>query len=148
MMFRIEPAMPAGNYITYSWSRPLSTHWRRAQCHEVNCGAYLNGWVTRVNEAETLGASQAHYIRHDNSRTHTEYRSPEGLTCFEFPAGQTCFAADRHRMPVEREPHYLVRGGDWRGNPTGMTRVHKYVDDFIEDWSEHQDQLAEQIKRG
>lgn len=149
MVSRIAPLMSAGHYKTFEWKRPLKTHWKIVDCAYVNCASYEQGWVTTVDENTTLGKQQAFYIRHDKSRKHSETKTPEGLTCFTFPAGQECFNSLRHRAPVAREPLYVVRDGDWRGNPRHTTpRVHKYADDWVDDFSEHMSTLEDAIKRG
>jgi len=148
-MFRIEPLMPAHMYKTYSFVRPLRSHWRTADCEESGCTAYANGWITRVDESSELGRAQAHYIRHDRTRKSTEDRTPEGLTAFTFPPGQKCFQGKNHKLPIERDPVFLVKGGDHRGNPMQVTtRVCRNASEWIEDFDEHQHLLADAIKRG
>jgi hypothetical protein len=49
---------------------------------------------------------------------------------------------------VEREPIYVVRNGDWRGNATGMRRVHADGRDWVDDFGEHQIKIADQYRRG
>ena len=71
----------------------------------------------------------------------------EGLTVFTFEPGQDCFA--QHRVPLERDPLFLVRGGDWRGNPTGLQPYrHHRGEDWVDDFADHQDRIARQIERG
>lgn len=148
-LFRIEPALPAGAYKTYSFTRPLSTHWRPATCAEVDCAAYLNGWVTRVDESADLGRGQAAYIRADRTRRHAETRSADGLTEFTFPAGQACFRASQHRVPLERDPVFMVRGGDYRGNPRGVqTWTCRTASEWQDDFDSHQHMLADAIRKG
>jgi hypothetical protein len=142
---RITPNMPPEAYKTYRISSPLATHWRPATCAEANCGAHQNGWQSTIDEATVLGQQQAHYIRKQSGRRFTEERLP-GLTRFAFEAGQTCFGS--HQLPLDRPELYLVRGGDWRGNPTGELREHASAADWIEDFGEHQLRLADQIERG
>lgn len=145
-LFRIEPQMPPEAYKTYTVAMPLATHWRPATCAEVGCKAYLYGWRTIVDERTELGQRQAHYIRHDRSRRHSEERQPDGVTAFTFGAGQTCFR--EHKTRLGRPQRYIVRGGDWRGNPRGEIREHVRGDDFVEDFAEHQDKLATRLERG
>ena len=76
-----------------------------------------------------------------------EVRNPLGLTEFTFEAGQTCFV--EHRVPLEREPLYVVRDGDWRGNPRGTApRIHTRPDDWVDDFAEHQQRLADRFEQG
>lgn len=138
--FRVTPAMDATAYKTYSIRAPRSTHSRKATCAEVGCPNHENGWVTRVDEATELGARQAGYIRRMSGRKFAEGRDEAGLTEFVFPPGQKCFA--EHFVPLDREPQYLVLGGDWRGNPRGDAPVvHRTFDDWANDFGDHQDRL-------
>ena len=134
------PNLPAGSYKTYSLAAPLATHWRTGTCEEADCENYAYGWVTKVDESTELGRSQAHYIRHDKTRKATEDREATGLTAFTFPPGQKCF--QRHQVALERPPICAVTGGDWRGNPRGERRVHRNIEDWVDDFATHQDQLS------
>ncbi|MGW6502971.1 hypothetical protein [Nonomuraea angiospora] len=144
---RITPAMPAAAYKTYQIVAPLPTHWRPATCEEAQCGAYERGWRTAVDETTELGQRQAYYIRRLSGRRFAVDRSPEGLTVFTFEAGQSCFA--RHQVPLERDPFYFVKHGDFRGNPLGIQPYqHRRGEDWVDDFAEHQDRIARQIERG
>jgi hypothetical protein len=153
--FRIMPKLPAGSMKTYQISAPISTHRRPATCREADCQAYLNGWTTSVDETTELGAAQAYYIRHDSGRRFTEERTI-GLTVFRFEAGQTCFlpappgqpSTHRHSVPLERTPLFVVREGDWRGNPRGIEPRILGADDWVDDFANHQNKLAEARERG
>ncbi len=144
-MNRIEPRLPVTAYKTYQFAAPLSTHWRNASCSEKECRAYIQGWVTACDEATTLGAAQADYVRHNSGRTFTETRE-DGLTVFTFGPGQTCFVD--HKIRIDRPELFIVRDGDWRGNPTGETRTHTRPEDWVEDFADHQDRLAARQSRG
>lgn len=144
---RITPNMPVHAYKTYRISSPLATHWRDGTCAEADCEAYRLGWQSTIDESTELGQRQAHYIRRESGRGFREHRDQAGLTVFAFEAGQQCFAGP-HKVPVGRPELYLVRGGDWRGNPTGEQRVHANAADWIEDFGEHQDRLADQQRQG
>lgn len=139
MIFRIEPTMGPEAYQTYAIRAPRSTHQRRAQCAEVDCPQWTNGWESRIDESTDLGARQAGYIRTLSGRAFVESR--EGpLTIFTFHPGQACFA--EHWVSLDREPQFLVLGGDHRGNPRGIApRVHRNFDDWANDFGEHQDTL-------
>ncbi len=140
--FRIDPAGPVGAYQTYSVTSPLDTQ-VRAACEQVDCPQWRHGWRTLVDEAADLGREQAAYIRGQSRRTFRERPGPGGLTEFLFESGQRCFADHRTRPEV-----YVVRGGDWRGNPTGQKRTHTRPIDWVEDFGEHQLRVADQIERG
>lgn len=143
-MNRITPNLPAAAYQTYELAVPLPTHWRPATCAEIDCPAYLYGWATTV-----LPDSADEALIRRAGRHFTVERTPDGFLRFVFPAGQPCFAASAHRVQVEREPLYLVRGGDFRGNPRRIpTRVHADATDWVDDFGEHQLRIAESIERG
>jgi hypothetical protein len=143
---RIAPVLPVGAMQTYQVIAPVSTHWRDATCVEVDCQHHLRGWRTVVDESTTLGQGQAYYIRHDRTRSHTEEKLASGLTQFTFKPGQNCFT--KHRVRVPKPEIYIVRDGDWRGNPTGRRRVHTNARDWVEDFGEHQLTVEERVKRG
>ncbi len=149
----IMPALPTQAYKTYSVHAPERTHRRPATCAEVDCQHYLCGWQTAVDESTELGQRQAHYIRHDRSRRHAESREPTGLTVFAFAPGQPCFTnpptGPGHSIPLERPPLFVVRDGDWRGNPLGTpTRIHTRAEDWVDDFASHQDRLKTAIEKG
>lgn len=135
---RIQPVGPVQAYRTFSVTAPLRTHFRPATCEEIDCPAFLKGWVTRANP------EQAEYIRRRSGRKYEE-REP-GV--FVFNSGQMCFSAAQHRVRIERPEIYVVRDGDWRGNPTGRTRTHQRSVFWVEEFAEHQDLLKTMQERG
>ena len=136
---RIDPKMPASAYKTYSIAAPVATHWRKATCQEVDCPRYLNGWQVRV---EGLPPELLHAAK-TSGRRYREMPVQEGETWLVFEAGQPCFQAGEHRMRVDRPELYIVRDGDWRGNPRGtQARQHARPEHWVEDFAEHQDRLA------
>ncbi len=144
---RIVPEAPAAVYETYQIAAPTSTHWRDATCEEVECHGHLFGWRTTVDEMTDLGQAQAYYIRHDRTRRHVEERMPDGLTRFTFEHGQTCF--EPHKTRLERDELFVVRGGDWRGNPTGQQPyLHRRAEDWVDAFANNQDRMATLIERG
>lgn len=151
---RIEPLMAPAAYKTYSVVMPLATHWRPGTCDEAHCPDFVYGWRTVVDEATDLGRRQAHYIRHDQTRARAEERDETGLlTVFTFGPGQPCFVnpptGPGHQVPLQRDPRFLVRGGDWRGNPSGVgPRFHTRAEDWVDDFATHQQMLADQIGKG
>ncbi|MEV0618541.1 hypothetical protein AB0I81_34800 [Nonomuraea sp. NPDC050404] len=143
---RITPALPTHAYQTYQVVAPPSTHWRPATCAEADCPAYHQGWKSVIDETSDLGQRQAHYIRRESGRRFAETRNEAGLTVFEFEVGQRCFAP--HQVRLDRPEVYLVRAGDFRGNPTGQVRRHANAADWTEDFAEHQGRLADVIEKG
>jgi len=145
-MFRIPPLMPAGSYKTYGLAAPLATHFRVATCAEVGCRRQDLGWKSPIDESTDLGQKQAHYIRKLSGRSHTEQRTEAGLTMFTFAAGQTCFS--QHQVPQDRPTIFSVRDGDWRGNPRGTPTLIHRPDDWLDDFADHQQKLADRLRQG
>ncbi|MFI6251516.1 hypothetical protein [Streptomyces sp. NPDC051016] len=142
---RIQPQMGAAAYKTYEVRSPLTTHFRPATCADVGCLHYLNGWQVRV---ETLTEDLLHAAR-NSGRRYVEQHIADGETWLVFEAGQPCFKAGQHRAPVGRAPLYLVRDGDHRGNPRGTkARLHQRPENWVEDFAEHQQKLADEIEKG
>lgn len=138
----IPPSLPVTAVKTYQFTNPM----RPATCEEVNCGHYLNGWRTTVDESTELGQQQAYYMRHDRSRKHTETRTETGLTQFTFEPGQRCFAAGNHRLPWDGRERFFERGGDWRGQ-TSPTVEHSPTG-WLDSFGEHQERVKDAIERG
>ena len=136
---RIAPVGTPDRYKTYTIASPLSTHYRTGTCEEAGCLAHRHGWVTRIDESTDFGQMQAYQIRKRSGRRFTEAKEPAGLTAFTFEAGQRCFR--EHKVPLERPELYVVRGGDWRGNPRGEVRKHTSPDAWVNDFGEHQDRI-------
>lgn len=144
-LFRIPPALPVSAYQTYQISAPVATHHRIATCAEVDCPRLRQGWETVLDERTADGARRAHYIRKLSSKTFRERPDPSGLTVFTFSAGQDCFA--RHHIQLEREPIYVVRGGDWRAH-LGQRRVHTRPEHWVEDFATNQDKISALVRKG
>ena len=149
--FRVPSSVPAYMLKTYEIRAPLETHFRPATCAEIDCPNYLNGWVTVVDESTELGQRQLHYIRHESGRKYKR-AGDDGVasstSIFEFEPGQRCFASAGHRIRVERAELFVVRDGDWRGNPTGRTRTHVRPADWLDDFGTHQLRVSEARERG
>ena len=165
---RIPPTLPVTGMKTYTAATPLATHWREATCTEHDCEAQRTGWLTIIDERHTrdVGAAdtpagsvelleamsdqsqrQAYYIRHLSGRAFVEsVDEGTGHTIFDFGPGQTCF--ERHVIKTDRPEIYVVRGGDWRGNPRQEGMTHASAADWVEDFSEHQDRIANRVNRG
>jgi hypothetical protein len=140
-MFRIAPAGPASAYKTYKVGAPAS-HYRPATCAEVDCDDYLNGWTMIVE----LGDAKVLHAVRTSGRPFAETIGPTAVT-FDFAPGYACRTPSDHRI-LERPEIYVVRGGDWRGNPSGFRRVHTRPDYWVEDFGEHQSRLVEIARRG
>jgi hypothetical protein len=142
------PALPVHAMKTYQIAAPLPTHWRPVTCEEAGCPAFRHGWQSFIDETTGMGQRQAHYIRRESKRKFTETRNEAGITEFTFEAGQSCFRSDQHRGRNERPERYLVRGGDFRGNPARDLREHRNADDWRDDFASHQGRLRDAIEKG
>lgn len=142
---RIEPVGPAAAYKTYSIASPLATHFRPATCQEVDCANYAKGWLTRLDTADPKQAGLANDIRMKLGR---KFMAVERGTVveFTFPPGQQCFA--QHRVPLDRPEFFVVRDGDWRGNPRGTAPVQRNAADWQDDFANHQDRLKTALEAG
>lgn len=139
--------LPATHTKTYEVAAPLKTHYRPATCAEVECGSHTRGWQSFIDESTALGQKQAYYIRKQSGRRFTEERLETGITSFTFVPGQTCFGA--HQVALDKPRIFLVRDGDYRGNPRGTRpRVHANGLDWVDDFATHQQAIADAVERG
>ena len=143
---RIQPLMGPEAYKTYAVVSPLGSHFRKATCAEAGCEHYRDGWQTRV---EGLPPEMVHAAK-SSGRKYREQRVAEGETYLVFEAGQPCFRESQHRVRIsDRPPLYVVRDGDWRGNPRRTKdRVHHTPDNWLDDFATHQQAIADQIEKG
>lgn len=154
MINRLAPDLGPEHYKTYEMSAPLATHWRPADCATYECEGYINGFVLAVDIGTDLGKAQFEYCtKKDKTRSFTVERHDDRLVHIIYGPGNECFDSElkrsTHRVPVGRPPFYLVSGGDWRGNPRGTPRyVHRRPEDWVDDFANHQDKLAEAAKKG
>lgn len=139
------PLLPASARKTFSILMPVKSHWRKATCAEVDCPRYLRGWKARL---EVMSEQQIHRIKRGGWRYQVLCVAP-GETWWLFDAGQRCFQAADHRIQLGKPELFVVRDGDWRGNPR-LTPVikHKRPEFWVEQFSEHQDKLARARESG
>lgn len=142
---RVEPKLPPHAFKTYQILAPAETHWRAVPCSADSCANHEHGWRTYVDERTELGQRQAHYIRRESGRGFTEERNENGVTEFTFLPGQQCF--DVHHERIERPEHFLVRAGDWRSS-LEVIRRHTSPADWVDDFANHQNAIAEKVNRG
>jgi hypothetical protein len=141
---RITPVGPPQAYKTYQVAVPLQTHWRAATCAEVECENYINGWRIRV---ESLALEDLHLAK-TSGRRYQVAEVAAGETWLVFEAGQPCFASATHKARLERPELFVVRGGDWRGNPTGRKPDLLQPAAWLDDFGENQEAIVEEIERG
>lgn len=144
---RITPNLPSKAYKTFQVKAPKSTHTRPASCEEVECEQYAKGWRMKIDLNTDLGQKQAYYIKKHAGRAYKVADQRDGMVTLEFPGGQPCF--QEHRVRNELPEKFLVKGGDYRGNPLGTkTRVHTKPEHWVEEFAENQDRLKTAIERG
>ena len=140
---RIEPIGPVQAYKTYGYA----VRRRKATCAEVDCLNYLNGWRTMLTAVPDQDRSTLDKIY--SVRVVTD---DLGEGWLEFAPGQTCFIGLQpypfcHTLPWEGHERFIVRGGDWR-EVTSEPVVHTRADDWVDDFANHQINLAERLDRG
>ncbi len=141
MITRMDPVGPVTAYRTYKVGAPPS-HYRPATCAEVDCDDWRNGWTMIVGTADH---AVLHAVR-SSGRPYKETIGPFSVT-FDFEPGVPCRTPSEHRI-LERPELYVVRAGDWRGNPTGFRRQHTKPEFWLEEFGEHQQNLAAMVERG
>jgi len=144
---RIEPALPARAFQSYQILAPTPTHWRRATCEEVDCVNYRCGWSSLIDTNTQLGKQQAEYIRRQSGRKFVAEKMPElGFIKFTFEAGQICFS--EHKARIDKPEIYLLRQGDSRTRATGGIHRFDRADQWLDNFSSHQDRLKTLRERG
>lgn len=139
------PLLPPSARKTFSILMPTESHWRKATCAEVDCPRYLRGWKSQV---EVMTPRQIHLIKAAKYR-YRELRVKPGETWWVFEAGQPCFQAADHRIRLGKPELFVVRDGDWRGNPRRTPVIrHKRPEFWVEQFSEHQAKLARAREAG
>lgn len=146
---RIEPNGPPSAYQTYAAVVPRATHTRPATCAEVECEHHVKGWATTVAPDSDQERLMLRAMRGlvDGIRRHATYdhKTRDGFRRYVFPAGQACFRASTHRVPLERDPVTLIRRGDWRrqGPPQVIA-----VDEWIDRFDQNLQAIADRVARG
>lgn len=143
---RIKPNLPSKAYTTFQVKAPKGGY-VKATCEDVECDQYARGWLMKIDLNTELGQKQAHYIKHLSGRSYKVTDQRNGLVTLEFRPGQPCF--QEHKVRNDLPETFLVRGGDYRGNPLGIkTRVHTKPEHWVEEFAENQDRLKTAIERG
>jgi len=145
MQREINRLMPQGrveDYQTFQITTPRDGAIVTA-CKDAGCQAWAHGWQTTVDERTQFGRAQAHYIRWQSGRTFREQKAADGRTVFRFEAFQRCFEEHKTRPEL-----YVVRHGDWRGNPSGRVKQHQRPADWVEHFALNQQKLADQAQQG
>ena len=141
----MRPDLNPRLWTTYTLRRPRTeAFWRAATCDEVDCVRKRNGWRTVLDLGTTDGVTMARWISEKSGRSWTHERAGNVIT-FTFQAGQNCF--ERHRLPIEREPLYIVRPGSI-GHSLGQGRQHARGLDWVDDMQANLDKVREAKQRG
>lgn len=143
-MNRIQPVGSVQSYRTFQIVAPTSTHRRPATCAEVECPNYLKGWRVRT---DTLDEKMLHAAK-TAGRKFTELHVSEYENWIVFEAGQPCFRAHQHSVPLNKQEIFISRDGDFRGNPTGNVRKHTRPEFWVEEMSENLGHVRAAQKRG
>jgi hypothetical protein len=148
---RLVPQLGPERYKSYSMRMPLSTHFKPATCAEFECDAYRFGFVVTIDTSMELGERRYHYVTHDKTRRYSMQRVGPTLFKFIYGPGNDGMGLEHgeHRMSLDRPAFLLVAEGDFRGNPRGTpVYVHRYQQDWVDDFATHQDRLATALQRG
>ena len=131
---------------------PPATHYRPASCAEIECEPFTKGWATRLDKGtqqDMIDLLKVVCAGNGADRVIRPYKMvDEGVSLmFIFQPGTPCFRAGVHKVPLEREPFYIVRRGDWRVN-LGDQRIHANGEDWVDDFAANQDKIKEIVERG
>lgn len=141
---RIAPKLAPGAYRSFEVHSPIRTHYRDATCAEVECQHHLAGWISQFDRTTPQGKRWSEAIRRSGRRYSVTEDGAQ--VTFTFPPGQQCFAAP-HKVPTGRPELFVVRDGDWRGNPTGRKTVTRPAE-FVERMAENLGELERAAQRG
>lgn len=146
--FRPDPALAPEHMQTFQIAAPATTHFLEVPCDATNCDMAEHGWTMDIDLNTELGQRQARYIKRESGRKFTHESTGPGLVRLTFSSGQPCFRTHRVRN-FDVPEHYLVKGGDWRGNPRGTpTRTHTRPEHWVEDFQENSEALNEIKRKG
>lgn len=137
---RVTPLLSVDKMQTHHILAPADTHFRKATCEEVECPHYLKGWGLPLKGLDEGDIWQAK----NSGRKWTELEIKAGEKHLWFEAGQPCFRASTHRIRIEREEVFLLRPGDWRGQPSDRKPI---VFSGADAWADSVQTNLDQIER-
>ena len=144
--------LPTHMMKSYALLQPLATHYREATCAEVECRGFREDMTVTFDLTVPQQVSDANWLRNHSGLRFTYFMLDDDRKVkFVVPAGQRCLESllRPHRVPLEREPLMVVRGGDtFRGNPTGERRSHTSPESFVDEWATDLDKLKTVQERG
>lgn len=145
--------LPPTAFTTYALLQPVETHRRPATCEEAGCLQWHRGWATSVLPGSTDEAMLIAGCRGEvDGRRRvlpTPETTPEGFHRYVFPPGTECFAASTHTVLHDGiEAIGIRRDGNKLG--VGNTDVfrHQNLDEWVEDFGEHQQRLSDEAQKG
>lgn len=156
---RIQPQMPTQNYTTFAIKSPISTHYRRATCAEVNCADYLNGWYLKIEGTP----EDLLYLATHSGRRYTTGEVviekeveidgaitvvPDMFKALIFEAGQGCFAEATHVKSLERQEFYFSGRGDYRSFSIRKAHLYDRPDQFVDDFDHHLTRIRRALEQG
>lgn len=140
------------DYVTYELLQPVGTHRRAATCEEAGCRPHHDGWSTSLipgstDEALILATCRGEVdgIRRPQP---TPTRTPEGFNRYVVPAGTPCFKARTHTVLLDRPAFGIRRDGNKLGVGSDQLYQHSNLDEWVEDFGDHQQGLADEAAKG
>lgn len=111
------------------------------------CHWHQKGFEISTDTSTDIGIARAQYLTRHAGRRFTRIDIPGStVVVFQFPAGQQCFT--EHYLPLEREAFYSTRIGDDRIPGTPGNRRLWTRDDWLDNFANHQNMVAERRKAG
>lgn len=142
---------PVQHMKSYQLLQPFETHYRVATCREAECRSFREGMSVTFDLTSPEHVALANWMR-NRSGLRFSYVQTGTSVQFLVPAGQNgpCLRARLrpHRVPLERDPFMIIRGGDFRGNPSSYRHEEDSPDFFVEQWAEDLDRLKTAHDRG
>lgn len=141
---RVPVKLEAASMTTYALEMPFKTHSRPISCAQALCQKRENGWKMGYDLTKPEAVAAANLIAGMGKKYTHEIIGTNVI--FTFEAGQDCF--EGHSVSLEREPFYIKRNGDWRGNPRNELMQHDNGENWVDDFANHQDKLATRLEQG
>lgn len=139
---RPAPGLPVEAMRTHHILAPLSSHWRKATCEEIDCPEFRKGYGIPLKslDDEDLGLIRRFVETYRIRCSRVEVENGEWHLWVE--AGQRCLRASTHRLRLDREEHFLTRNGDWRGSDGADPLVFSGADA----WADHLQTCLDNIR--
>lgn len=154
---RMEPVGPTQAYKTFAVRSPLSTHYRRATCAEVDCADYLHGWYLKI---EGTPEDLLYIAKHSGRRyrvgevvievkdAEDKVVTTEIFNALIFEAGQSCFRETTHVKSLERPEFFFAGRGDHRSFSIRKAEKFDRPDHFVESFEDHLARIRRALQQG